>query len=227
MTGIFPTVAGIVVRRSGVHTPLLHSEFATRMQNARIPIGRAAPAAQVDTQRLSLRVWSPNDAAALASALDASRIELARWTPWVLEESESVESLRRKLGRFADHFVAGVEWRYAVALRNEPSRPIGECGLYPRVGPNALELGYWMATTATGRGYATEAAGALGDVAFGLLHIDRVEIRCEPTNMASMRVPQRLGYMARPAIVHERAELGRPGGDVIVWERHRPEPHDG
>ena len=182
---------------------------------------RAAPPVLVETRRLVLRPWSPLEAPGLARALDASRRELARWTPWVLEESESAATLRGRLERFARHFASGVEWRYAIFDRDDPAQPLGECGLYPRLGPGALEIGYWLATAATGHGFATESAAALGDEAFRMDDIERVEIRCAPGNGASMRVPQRLAYRARTDPVHEPPTEGRPGGTVIVWDRHR------
>lgn len=185
------------------------------------PAPAIAPESRIETRRLVLRPWTPDDAPALAHELVASRTELERWTPWVLAESESVATLRGRLERFARHFAAGVEWRYALVPRDGPDLPIGECGLFPRVGPGALEMGYWLATSATGRGLATEAAAALGDEALRLDGIARVEVRCDPDNAASMRVPERLGYRARPTPVEEPPTDGRPGGTVIVWERLR------
>jgi len=179
------------------------------------------PAARLVTSRLSLRPWSPDDVSVLARVLEESRAALARWTPWVLDESESAEALRGQLARFASHFTSGVEWRYAIFLQSQPARLLGGCGLFPRVGPGALEIGYWLATSATGNGFATEAAAALDDEAFRLDGVERLEIRCDPGNVASIRVPQRLGYQARSRIVHEVPGEGRPGGDVVVWERHR------
>lgn len=181
----------------------------------------SAPEPRIETPRLVMRPWSRDDAPTLAVVLDGSRQALDRWTPWVLAETESVARLRRRLERFAQHFASAVEWRYALFHRDDPARPLGECGLFPRVGAGALELGYWLATPATGQGFATEAAGALGDAAFRLDGIDRVEIRCDPDNEASMRVPRRLGYRPRPLLVHEEPVNGRAGGHVVVWERLR------
>ena len=180
-----------------------------------------SPAAPLNTARLILRSWTPGDALALKAALDASRPELARFTPWVLDESDSVDALRQKLGRFADRFRSGTEWRYAIATQIAPALPIGECGLYPRVGPSALEIGYWLATSATRRGFATEAAAALTAEAFRLAHVEHVEIRCDPANGPSMRVPERLGYRARPAIVREDDADARRRGEVVVWDLDR------
>jgi RimJ/RimL family protein N-acetyltransferase len=183
------------------------------------------PAARIDTPRLLLRSWQADDAGALRDVFAASRAALERWTPWVLYGSETMDGLREKLQGYADNFSAGVEWRYAMIARDD-ERIVGGVSLHPRVGPGAIEIGYWLASAATGRGFATEAAEALTAEAFRGGDIERIEIRCEPANEASMRVPERLGYRARPDVVHEPATPGRPGGDVVVWERAAESPRD-
>jgi RimJ/RimL family protein N-acetyltransferase len=179
------------------------------------------PPARIETPRLLLRPWTPDDAAALIEVLTASRAALVRWTPWVLEESDTLDALRRKLGRYAEGFETGPDWRYAIVTRGGDARIVGGASLHARVGPGAIEIGYWLASAATGHGFATEAAAALTAQAFRISHIERVEIRCDPANEASMRVPQRLRYDARPDPVHEPAKPGRPAADVVVWDRHR------
>jgi RimJ/RimL family protein N-acetyltransferase len=139
----------------------------------------------------------------------------------VLDESETEDALRHRLERYAWNFSTGVEWRYAMTTRGDRATPVGGCGLHPRVGAGAIEIGYWVATAATGQGFATEAAAALTDEAFRMGDIARIEIRCDPANEASIAVPRRLGYRARAEIVHEIAGQGRPGGDVVVWDLTR------
>ena len=176
------------------------------------------PPDRIDTARLLLRPWQADDAEVLRDVFAASRAELERWTPWVLAGSGTMASLREKLQGYADKFSAGVEWRYAMIVRDD-GRIVGGASLHPRIGPGAIEIGYWLATSATGRGFATEAAEALTAEALRSGDIERVEIRCDPANDASMRIPERLGYRAQPTIVHEPPTPGRPGGDVVVWER--------
>jgi RimJ/RimL family protein N-acetyltransferase len=180
-----------------------------------------APAARIETARLLLRPWTADDAGPLADVLAASRAELARWTPWVLEDSDMHDALQARLERHALSFSTGIEWRYAIIARADGAAILGGAGLHPRIGPGGIEIGYWLATAATGRGFATEAAAALTDEAFRMPAIQRIEIRCEPANDASSRVPERLGYRALAALVHEPAKPGRPAADVMVWERRR------
>ena len=176
------------------------------------------PADRIETARMLLRPWAPSDAGALREVFDASRAALEQWTPWVLDGSDTVDALREKLQKYADNFSAGVEWRYAM-IAHDDGRILGGASLHPRVGPGAIEIGYWVATPATGQGFATEAAEALTAQALRSGDIERIEIRCEPANDASMRVPQRLGYRAAFPLVHEPPTPGRRGGTVVVWQR--------
>ena len=63
-----------------------------------------------------------------------------------------------------------------------------------RIGDGGLEIGYWVHPGFTGRGVATAAAAALTEAALALPGIDRVEIHHDILNLASGRVPAKLGY---------------------------------
>ena len=66
----------------------------------------------------------------------------------------------------------------------------------------SANLGYWVASSANGRGYATSAVGATLDLAFGELGLHRVQAATLPHNAASQRVLakngfERIGYAPR------------------------------
>jgi ribosomal-protein-alanine N-acetyltransferase len=82
---------------------------------------------------------------------------------------------------------------------------IGDAGLY-RTPSGEVELGYTLAVAAWGRGYATEAATAWLEAAFGALGIAEVIALAEPANTASLRVLEKAG-MRRTG---ERSAFGRP-----------------
>jgi len=151
------------------------------------------PPSQLVLSDFMLRALSPADAELLRAALVASEAHLRRWTPWVVDGRVPGQSLEERLAHHAARFAVGEEWVYGL-LDLRAGEMIGGCGLYPRVGPGAIEIGYWIAVGHTGRGLATRAAWALTEIAFGSPAIERIEIRCDHGNAPSARVPQRLGY---------------------------------
>jgi [ribosomal protein S5]-alanine N-acetyltransferase len=60
---------------------------------------------------------------------------------------------------------------------------------------NARVLRYCFAEAAWGRGYATEAAGALLGWAFDTLDLNRVQAETDTRNLASARVLEKLGFV--------------------------------
>jgi RimJ/RimL family protein N-acetyltransferase len=82
---------------------------------------------------------------------------------------------------------------------------IGDAGLY-RTPAGEVELGYTLGAEWWGRGYATEAAGAWLECAFGSLGISEVVALAEPANVGSLHVLEKLG-MRRSG---ERIAFGRP-----------------
>ncbi len=80
---------------------------------------------------------------------------------------------------------------YAITL-SESGAFIGCAGLENRA--HGLEMGYWIGEPYWGRGYATEAAHALVDLAFRATDIDRLNVSCRVTNTASRRVIHKCGF---------------------------------
>jgi RimJ/RimL family protein N-acetyltransferase len=172
---------------------------------------------RIRTPRLLLRSWRAADAAACKEAIDSSLEQLKPWIPWAHAEPSTLEVVEARLAAFEHDFAAGRDWRYGCFTADERVT-LGGAGLHPRQGPGILEVGYWLRPTATGLGYATEAAAALTRCAVERHAIEKVEIRCDPENRASVRIPERLGFrlrerLAANALTHD----GRPR-DTLVWE---------
>ena len=69
-----------------------------------------------------------------------------------------------------------------------------------------IEIGWWLAPFAWGRGYATEAALALRDFAFGELQLDHLSIVLQAENARSVAVARRIGgIFAGEAVYRERS----------------------
>jgi RimJ/RimL family protein N-acetyltransferase len=187
---------------------------------ARDTPGEPIPPERIETPRLVLRAWRREDAAALKRALEASVDHLRVWTPWVADDASATEEeTAGRLGRFRESFFAGGDRLYGIFPPDE-REVFGGVGLYARVGPNALELGYWLRADATGRGYATEAARALTRAAFAHFAAERVEIHCDPDNAASAAVARRLGYRHVATLRETERVDGRSAQsrDNMIWE---------
>jgi RimJ/RimL family protein N-acetyltransferase len=181
-----------------------------------------APPQSLALPGFTLRAWSPADAPPLRAALALSEAHLRAWTPWVVDGRVPGLSLEQRLAAHAADFSAGAEWVYGM-FDSEGSEVLGGCGLYPRVGPNAVELGYWLAVGQTGRGLATHAAAALTRLAFESPDIERVEIRCDRGNTASSRIPARLGYRVMDPRDATADAFGTDLSELVVWYMTRSE----
>ncbi|GEO85801.1 N-acetyltransferase [Ciceribacter naphthalenivorans] len=83
---------------------------------------------------------------------------------------------------------------YAIT-KGENGEFLGCCALEPHASdPETLELGYWLGEPHWNKGYATEAAHALIDMAFRTRDIASIDARCRVTNIASRRVIQKCGF---------------------------------
>jgi RimJ/RimL family protein N-acetyltransferase len=148
---------------------------------------------RIVTERLVVRCWTPDDAAAAKEAIDASLDHLRPWMPWAEAEPTTLERKVELLRGFQEQFHAGDDGIYAIFDRAE-ERVLGGTGLHPRIGEDAREIGYWIRADATGRGLATESSAALTRIGFELLDLERVEIHVAPRNTRSAAVPRKLGY---------------------------------
>lgn len=171
---------------------------------------------RIDGERVSLRAYRAEDAATIDEAARASQRELAAVFPWAASlpsvEERSV-GLRRRLACF----VLRTELAYEI-WRLGDGRYLGDTGLFgPDWNVRRFEIGYWLRTDESGKGYATEAARLLVDLAFGLLGARRVFVRCDAANRRSAGVPLRLGFEHEGTL---RNEALRPNGepaDVMVF----------
>jgi RimJ/RimL family protein N-acetyltransferase len=191
------------------------------MTNAR------GPAYRVETERLVMRCWSPADAPRLRRALDEADAHLRPWIPWMSEEPRTLEQTAQRLRRERAEFDRDETYRYAIFTRDEATL-LGSTGLFTRVGPRARETGYWLHPDHCGKGYASEVTMAMTKIAFDVDGVDRVELRCQPDNAPSNRVPERLGFVHEATL--RRAGLDSEGRlvDLQVWmlfaDRYRDTP---
>jgi RimJ/RimL family protein N-acetyltransferase len=105
---------------------------------------------------------------------------------------------------------------YAVALA-ETGAFIGCAGLHPRA--LGLELGYWIGQPHWNRGYATEAAHALVDLAFRATDVQVLHVACRVINGASRRVIQKCGFQYAGQGMMDSIAAGRTPTERYTLDR--------
>jgi RimJ/RimL family protein N-acetyltransferase len=161
---------------------------------------------RVETPRLVVRCWSPEDAHALKAAEDESLEHLRPFMLWADRIPEPLLEVVDKLRLFRAWFDTGEDFYFGV-FEKDGGACVGGAGLHPRVGKGGIEIGYWTHAAHLRRGIATEVAGALTRAAFEVTRLRWVEIRCAARNVASAGVPRALGF-AHEATLRQRLELG-------------------
>lgn len=167
-----------------------------------------------------LRRYSPDDALALAQAAAASIDELAPWMPWATPEGVTAEAMAAFIAETTGRAAQGTEAVYGM-FDVQDGRCLGGCGLHDRLRPGGIEVGYWLATEATGCGLMTRTVATLTDLALAMDDITWVEVHCDEANHRSAGVPRRLGFVLARTMDAERlapADTGRQ----LIWVRTDP-----
>jgi RimJ/RimL family protein N-acetyltransferase len=97
---------------------------------------------------------------------------------------------------------------FKILARKPDGVPLGQAGLLRCAidGVPEIEIGWWLAPFAWGAGYATEAALALRDFAFGELRLAHLSIVLQAENTRSVAVARRIGGLhAGKAVYRERS----------------------
>lgn len=167
-------------------------------------------------ERVLLRPFLPGDGAALIAAIDESRVDLDAWMEW--------PPAMRTVDDGTDYCIRmAAEWLRRDSLNlgifdAATGSFLGATGFHTVIWRlRVMEIGYWLRSSAVGRGYMTEAVALLLPLAFDRLGARRVRIHCDATNRRSAAIPERLGF------VHEgthRKDSVTPAGDTrdtLVW----------
>jgi RimJ/RimL family protein N-acetyltransferase len=175
----------------------------------------------LDASPLTLARWRPEDADELLDAVRSSFAELQQWMHWA-QTMPTREEQREVLTEGSTAFDAGTDYGF-LFRETATGALVGGGGVHRRVGPGAVEIGYWVRTDQYNRGYATRAAQGMTDAAFTYLpDVDRVEIHVDCANIASARVAEKLGYRLLGTEQREKVALAHTG-EAYVWQKARSE----
>ena len=173
------------------------------------------PPEMIYAGELVLKRWKPQWADEAAAAIRESLPELKPFMPFAQDDYDAVAA-RAFIEASVDKWAKGTQFNYAIFTT--VGDLVGAIGLMTRLGPGVLEIGYWMRTSFSRRGYMSAAVSALTRVALTLPGIDRVAIRHDAANAASAAVAAKAGFMEVERINREPKAPGETD-TAIIWER--------
>lgn len=162
------------------------------------------PMSTLTTPQLSMVRWREEHLVELLVLASDERIVryIVDGRPWNREYA--TERHRAVLAHWRRY---GYGWR--AALDRETGEFLGIASMTHR-DVEAIELGWWVAPAAWGRGLATEMAAAVRDESFKQPGVRRVVAQYQDGNDASGRV------MAKIGLVHDHSEVDADQGGRLV-----------
>ena len=154
----------------------------------------------LETARLLLREFTPEDADALALVL--SDPQTMRYYPTPFDRAGVEQWIERNHRRYRDDGIG--LWAMELTAPQDTEVPgsevheiVGDCGIILQEveGQHLYEIGYHLRRDFWGKGLATEAAIACRDWAFAHLKADRLISLIRPENLPSCRVAERVGMI--------------------------------
>jgi RimJ/RimL family protein N-acetyltransferase len=168
-----------------------------------------------------LRAPDPIDAEGVCEAINASLDELRPWMPWAAEPA-TVDQQAVRLAIVAEGFAVGGDAGYTIFSDGEVA---GIVGVHDRLGDaTAREIGYWLRTSATGRGVMTRAVRAVVEVLAGA-GIERAVIHCDEANARSAAVAARAGFTLVEVIDDPTRDAPASTDRTMIWERRLASGH--
>ena len=166
---------------------------------------------EFQTERLLIRKPLPGDGKAVYQAMQASINELKPWMPWV-HKNQTEEDTEVIVREAHVKFLTREDLRFHL-FHKKTREFIGSSGLH-RINWDipGFEIGYWIDTRHSGKGYITEAVEGITKFAFEILNARRVDIRCDSKNLKSRAIPEKLGFTLEG--IFKNATLSGDGNEV-------------
>lgn len=142
------------------------------------------------TERLLLRRSRPADAETISAYRRLPDVH--RQQGWERTDPEGVRADIEEMSNRAPGESGG--WVQFSVEERDGGRLIGDVGISPAERePGVLKVGYTISPAVQGRGYATEAVGALVGYGFETLGADVVRAYASADNVPSIRVAEKVG----------------------------------
>lgn len=151
------------------------------------------PPTSFETERLNMQRSDPRFTDPLFEAARSSVKEIYPFLPWCHPGYQRAES-EQWLTFAANQWQSGSAFGFCLFDKAD-GRLVGGCGVNMLDDHPVANLGYWIRTDSTGKGFATEATLGLAAYAFRHLDILRLEIVMSVRNSGSREVAIKAGAL--------------------------------
>ena len=164
---------------------------------------------------VTVKAYGPEHVESLFGAVSESVTELARYETWchpgyTREEAEDYVDWWRKMWAEEKAFYFAVHERTSGTF-------LGSCGLSDLVREHRRAgLGFWIRSSRTGEGFATDAARVVANLGLEDLGLTRIEVEVAVGNTPSRRVAEKLGCRLE-GVLHHRLILPEGPTDTAMY----------
>ncbi|HYU31956.1 MAG TPA: GNAT family N-acetyltransferase [Thermoanaerobaculia bacterium] len=166
------------------------------------------------TPHITLRPYRVEDAPALHEAVLSSVAEIRPFGSWC-HAGLTLDDLRAWIEAQVQAYENLSAFEHAIVA--EGGALLGGCGLNQIDDVNRrANLGYWVRSSATRRGVATEAIRQLVEWAFANTDLVRLEVLVAADNLASLRAAEKAGAV-REGVLRSRLLLHGTAHDAVLF----------
>ncbi|GLQ70838.1 GNAT family N-acetyltransferase [Vibrio penaeicida] len=176
----------------------------------------------MENRRIRLAPPTIEIAPQMLEAVIESKKELEEYLPWVqhaLTLEQATKSAQEAVEKY-ENFVGDI--RYSIICK-ESGTLLGAIGLIIRdQSVPFFEIGYWLRTSAAGKGVITEAVALLETYAFEELGANRIEIKAAESNQRSWMVAVRCGYQLETTMKNTRRIKNGDLDNTVIYVKTSP-----
>jgi ribosomal-protein-serine acetyltransferase len=163
-----------------------------------------------ETQRLLISIYEDGDGEEFFQILQSNYAYLQE----ELNEVQTIESIEAAEEYVRLKKVAWISRERLVPkiVEKATGKMIGQLWIEPKWDRMIFEIGYFIEEKSQGRGYITEAVETIKDFLFSQLDANKLEIHTKITNMKSIGVAKRCGFI-QEAHLRERSRTNE--GEIV------------
>ncbi|MEI8593657.1 GNAT family N-acetyltransferase [Photobacterium sp. Hal280] len=175
----------------------------------------------MESERLQLVPPSLKYTESMLAVIEESKAELSQFLPWVSEsltKSDLEANTKDALENFSNF--TGEFWFNVI--EKETGRFIGAVGFIVRdKSVPYFEIGYWLRTSETGKGYISEAVKLVEQYAFNEHAAQRLEIKMASSNLKSQAVAKRCGFQFEASLANARRLPSGELDNTVIYAKMR------